>query len=105
MTGIVFLYVTCPDADQAAQLGRSLVEHQLAACVNILPGMQSIYRWQDKIETAAEAVLIVKTTSSAVERVQGHILAHHPYECPCIAALPVVAGNPGYLRWIADGTP
>ena len=101
MTGIVFVYVTHPDADAAAALGRRLVEDGLAACVNILPGMRTIYRWQGAIEEAGEAVIIVKTRADLVAALQERVRAEHPYECPCIAALPVAQGDPDYLAWIA----
>lgn len=99
---ILFVYVTCPDAGQASELGRALVEQKLAACVNIFPGMQTIYRWQGTIESGTEASLIVKTTSARFEAVAAFIRAHHPYECPCIAALPITSGDPNYLAWISN---
>jgi periplasmic divalent cation tolerance protein len=95
----VFLYVTCPDAGQAETLGRALVEASLAACVNILPGMRSIYRWQGAVESADEAVMIVKTAQAPAA--QAFILRHHPYDCPCVVVLPLAGGNPDYLTWIA----
>jgi len=101
MTEFVFIYVTHPDAAQAAILGRALVEQRLAACVNILPGMQTIYRWNDAIEDGHEAVMIVKTRFTLFEDVRSLILRQHPYECPCIVALPVADGHPDYLAWLA----
>ena len=86
----------------AAALGRSLVEAGLAACANLLPGMQSIYRWNGRIETADEAVVILKTRADLLEAVQQAVRASHPYECPCIAALPVCGGDPAYLAWIGQ---
>jgi periplasmic divalent cation tolerance protein len=70
--------------------------------VNILPGMRTIYRWRGRIETGGETVMIVKTTHALVDSVRAHVRANHPYECPCIAALPVTAGDPAYLAWIAQ---
>lgn len=103
-TEIVFVYVTHPDAEGATELGRALVEAGVAACVNIIPGMRSIYRWEGKIEMASEVVMLVKTKRSALELVQAHVRAKHPYECPCIVALPVVGGEAGYLDWIVQST-
>ncbi len=102
MPEIVFVYVTHPDAAAAAALGRALVEERLAACANILPGMRTVYRWQDRIEDGSEIVMIVKTTAALVPALQQRIRAEHPYECPCIAALPVTGGSPDYLAWIAQ---
>jgi periplasmic divalent cation tolerance protein len=102
VSGAVFLYVTCPDAAQAQSLGRQLVDSALAACVNILPAMHSIYRWQGEVQSAAEAVMIVKTTDQAKAGAQAYILRNHPYDCPCIVELAVQGGNPAYLRWIAE---
>ena len=101
MTGIVFIYLTHPDPAAAAVLGRALVESGLAACVNILPGMHSIYRWDGRIETGQETVVIVKTREVLAEAVRIFVQARHPYACPCIAVLPVTGGDPAYLDWIA----
>ncbi len=100
MDDVSFIYVTHPDVAGASALGRALVEEGLAACVNILPGMQTIYRWQGAIETGVEAVMIIKTRSVMFENVAAHVRANHPYDCPCIVALPVSAGDPAYLAWV-----
>ena len=97
----VFIYVTHPDAAAAVSLGRVLVERRLAACANILPGMQTVYRWLDEIETASEAVMIIKTQAGLFDAVAAHVRASHPYDCPCVVALPVTGGDPGYLAWLA----
>ncbi len=102
MTGPIFIYVTHPDADAALALGRVLVEAGLCACVNVLPGMRSVYRWQGQVEDAREAVMIVKTRADLLDVVVSRIKAEHPYECPCIAALPIAGGDPDYLAWIAS---
>jgi periplasmic divalent cation tolerance protein len=98
----LFVYVTCPDTGQASELGRALVEQKLAACVNIFPVMQTIYRWQGAIESGTEVSMIVKTTAAHFDAVAAFIRAHHPYECPCIAALPITTGDPNYLAWISS---
>ena len=98
---IRLVYVTTPDVDSAKKIGRSLVEDRLAACVNILPQMQSIYRWDEKIEEAHEAILIVKTTAERVPEVMARVKALHSYEVPCALSVPVLAGNPEYLSWLA----
>ena len=94
------VYVTTPDAAAAKAIGRVLVEERLAACVNVLPQMSSIYRWQGQIEEADEAVLIVKTTAERVSDVIARVKALHSYEVPCAISIPVLAGNPEYLAWI-----
>jgi periplasmic divalent cation tolerance protein len=99
-----FIYITAPSVDEASRIGQALVEEQLAACVNVLDNMKSIYRWQGKIEQASEAVLIAKTRQELVERLIARVKALHSYECPCVVALPVSAGNPDYLAWIGSAT-
>lgn len=101
---IVFVYVTMPSLDAARDMAAAVVEDHLAACANILPAMQSIYRWQGKIEQAEESVLIFKTTSAHVTALESRILSLHPYDVPCIVALPVAAGHAPYLQWIAVET-
>ena len=97
---IIFVYVTHPDSDAAASIGRTLVETGLAACINLLPGMQTIYRWEGRIETGVETVMVVKTRADLFGEVCRSIHATHPYICPCIVALPVSDGLPAYLDWI-----
>lgn len=104
MTGALFVYITCPSEEVAAQIGRTVVEGRLAACANILPRMTSIYHWQGKVETATETVLVFKTTQKAWPALCEGIKAAHPYEVPCIIALPVEQGHAPYLQWIADET-
>ncbi|HEV8015895.1 MAG TPA: divalent-cation tolerance protein CutA [Stellaceae bacterium] len=101
---VMFVYVTAADAEEAKKLGRVLVEEQLAACANILPGATSIFRWQGKLEEASEAVLILKTTEQKLERLIARAKALHSYDCPCIEALPVVEGNRDFLEWVVRET-
>jgi periplasmic divalent cation tolerance protein len=99
-----FVYITTESPSQAETIGRALVETRLAACVNILPGMQSIYHWQGRIETAQETVLIAKTRMSLTEALLAKVKELHSYDVPCAVVLPVVAGLPDFLRWIDDET-
>lgn len=101
---ILVCLCTCPDPDGARALGRSLVEERLAACVQVLPGIESIYRWNDAIEEACEILLVVKTTRARFDALQARLVALHPYEVPELVALPAVAGLPAYLHWVADNT-
>jgi len=92
---------TFPDLDQARQIGAALVERQVAACVNLLPGVESIYRWQGKVESAGEVLAVFKTTRYA--ELEAALRERHPYEVPEILAVPVAAGLPAYLEWLAGG--
>ena len=87
---------------QAAQLAQLLVETELAACVQILSPMTSIYRWQGKVERAAETLLLIKTLQEKYSALEAAIKTHHPYQTPEIIALPVAAGSTEYLAWLAD---
>jgi periplasmic divalent cation tolerance protein len=94
----------CPDLATARMLGRTLVDERLAACVQVLPGVESIYRWDGAVETAAETLLILKTTRTRLDALQARLVALHPYEVPELVALPAVAGLPAYLHWVAEST-
>lgn len=93
--------VTVSDEDTAVSLARGLVEARLAACVNLVGGLRSIYRWQGAIEDDAEWLLIAKTTEARFEALRAHVVAHHPYDVPEVVALPILAGHAPYLDWVA----
>ncbi|MGC8556324.1 MAG: divalent-cation tolerance protein CutA, partial [Conexivisphaera sp.] len=88
--------VTAPDVGSAQRIAHSLVEEGLAACVNVIPGLTSIYRWRGKLEESSEVLLIVKTTSTAVGRLIERVRALHPYEVPEIISVAVAEGLPDY---------
>lgn len=92
---------TCPDSESASRLAQGLVENRLAACVNQLPGLTSVYPWQGKIETAGEVLLIIKTRADRFLDLQAYIQANHPYELPEIVAVCVEQGSKAYLDWIS----
>lgn len=96
----VFAYVTTRDREEALRIGRALVEARLAACVNILDGMRSVYRWEGRIEEASETVLLVKTEASRTGEVVAKVKELHSYACPCVVFWPLSGGNPEYLDWI-----
>lgn len=98
------LYVTVPSSAEAVAIGRQLVGERLAACVNVLPNMTSVYRWQGQIEQADEAVLLVKTRQELVQSVTSRILTLHSCEVPCVISWTIPSGNPDYLQWIQDET-
>ena len=101
---IVLLYTTFPTTVSAEEVGRSLVEARLAACVNILPGMVSWYEWQGRLERGEEVVMIVKTRRSLAEPAMDAIRGRHPYEEPALLVLPVAGGSPSYCGWILAQT-
>lgn len=94
----------CPDRASATRISRDLVERRLAACVNLLPGVESVYRWQGTVETGSEVMLLIKTTPRHLEAVTARIVALHPYELPEVIALESAGGLAGYLEWIASET-
>jgi periplasmic divalent cation tolerance protein len=100
----LFAYITTRDADEARRIGKVLVAERLAACINILPGMESHYWWQGKMESAKEAVLIAKTRADLRCELLERARALHEAETPCIVFLPVAGGNPDYLDWITAET-
>lgn len=104
MSDFVFIYSPFPDIDKARAAARALLEARLIACANILPGMESHYWWEGKVDSAAEVVLIAKTQAALYEKVRAAIEGLHPYSCPCIIALPVEMGNNAYLEWITRET-
>lgn len=95
---------TCPDEAVARDLATALVEARLAACVNVLPGIGSVYRWQGEVESATEVLLIMKTTTACWDRLVAAVTAQHPYELPELIAVPVSNGLTPYLNWIREST-
>jgi periplasmic divalent cation tolerance protein len=104
MDQALLVLTNVPDLECAQLIARTLVEARLAACVNLLPAVQSIYRWQGQIEEATEITLLIKTTSQQVDSLQKAIVKLHPYDVPEIIATPIVAGYAPYLQWIATET-
>ena len=104
MDRAVFVYTTWPTTVEAEAAGRTLVERRLAACVNILPGMISHYRWQGEIERGEEAVMIVKTRASLSEQVSTAIKEMHSYTVPAILVIPLETVDAAYLEWMTKET-
>jgi len=96
------VFTACPDAKTAESIARALVEERLAACVNVLAPMRSIYRWRGQVESAAEQLLIIKIRASDYASVERRILNLHPYELPEVVAIPIATGLAGYLAWIEN---
>lgn len=100
MTDVTLVLITAPNAEKAAELGKALVTEKLAACVNIVPGMRSIYTWEDKLCDEAEVLMIAKTRASLFEPLRERVLLLHPYQCPEILQFQVGEGHPPYLEWV-----
>ena len=100
----VLVYTTYPSLVEAEKSGLRIVEAGLAACVNIVPAMRSIYRWKGAVEAADEVVMIVKTRASLAERVTAAVKEGHPYETPAALVLPVRGGNQSFIDWILAET-
>ncbi len=98
------VYMTAADEDEAGRIGRALVAERLAACVNVIPGMRSFYRWQDEVQDDREVVVIAKTRETLLDALVARVKELHSYDCPCVVALPIVAGNPDFLDWIEAET-
>jgi periplasmic divalent cation tolerance protein len=104
MDRAVFVYTTWPAVADAEAAGRALVERRLAACVNILPGMISHYRWEGKVERAEEAVMIIKTRASLADAVSDAVKELHAYDTPAIVVLPLESVEKSYLGWLLAET-
>jgi periplasmic divalent cation tolerance protein len=96
------VFITSGSEEEAKGLARVLVEEKLAACVNILPIVESLYWWKDKIESSKEWMLVVKTQGKMVNRVVKRVKEIHSYDVPEVIAFPIVQGNKDYLQWISD---
>ena len=97
---INFIYMTAGDTEEAKKIAGELVASRLAACVNILPNMNSVYMWQGELQEDSELVLIAKTTRARVPQLVEKVKSLHSYDCPCIVSLPVLAGHQPFLEWI-----
>lgn len=103
-TGYVAILVTASGKEEAQKIGRVLLEKRLAACVNLVSGIESKFWWQGKIDSAEEVLLIIKARASAVAAIVKLVRENHSYTVPEIIALPIVGGNPDYLEWIRRET-
>ena len=104
MEQVLLVMTNLPDLLAAQAMARALVGAKLAACVNILPGVQSVYRWQGAVEEASEVTLLVKSTQRRYAQLQQAIVAAHPYDVPEVVAVPLADGHPPYLHWVAAET-
>ena len=97
---VYWVYITIGNIQEGRAIGRALVEARLAACVNLFPKIESIYHWNGELQSDHEAVLIAKTSSGKLNALTQKVLDLHSYDCPCVIALPAVAGHTPYLQWI-----
>ncbi len=104
MTDVLVCLITAPEGEPSAKIARALVEERLAACVNIVPGLRSIYTWEGEVCDDGEALLVVKTRRSLMERLDERLHELHPYDTPELLALPVEKGAEKYLSWVTEAT-
>lgn len=102
MNDVLVCLCTCPDRAIGQRIAETLVGENLAACVNILPGVHSVYRWHGAVEHADEVLLLAKTTRARMDALQARLLELHPYELPELLAVEAVGGLPAYLDWVAN---
>lgn len=99
---INLIYITTENKAEAERIGMTLVEERLAACINVIDGMKSIYRWEGKVIQDSETILIAKTVGEKVKALTKRVKALHSYDCPCVVALPITDGNDAFLNWVAE---
>ena len=99
-----WVYMTAGSVEEAKSIGQILVGQNLAACVNLLENMTSIYNWEDKIEESQEVIMIAKTRKTLMPKLIEKVNSLHSYDCPCILELPIQGGNPDFLSWIESQT-
>jgi periplasmic divalent cation tolerance protein len=104
MNDYLVVLVTTPDAESAEKIASALVEERLAACVNIVPAVKSIYRWEGKVTRDDESLMIIKTTAERYEAAELRIKQLHSYTTPEVIALPLKAGSAAYLEWLSSST-
>lgn len=103
-TSPLLILCTCPDPATAERIAQTVVSERLAACVNIVPGLTSIYRWQGQIEHQSELLLLIKTREAIYQLLETRIRELHPYETPEIISLSILTGSAPYLDWLVDNT-
>jgi periplasmic divalent cation tolerance protein len=104
MTDKIVMLSTCASADEASRIARALVSQRLAACVNVVPGIHSVYRWKGEVDETTEWLLLIKSRRPLFERLAEALRQAHSYDVPEIVALPIVAGSESYLAWLGQET-
>ena len=98
----IVIFITCANKDEAEKIASGLIGAKLAACVNVVPGVESLFWWENKLDRAAEVLLIVKSKKTALTKIIKKVKSLHSYSTPEIIALPIVAGDKDYLKWVGD---
>ena len=101
---LCWVYMTAGSLEEAKSIGQILVGQNLAACVNLIENMTSIYKWEEKLEESQEVIMIAKTRKTLMPKLIETVNSLHSYDCPCILELPIQGGNPDFLRWIERQT-
>ena len=101
---VLVVFCTFPDADKAAEVARAIVDERLAACVNLLPGVRSIYSWKGEVCDDAEVLALIKTSADRFDAMRARIVELHPYDCPEVIAAQISAGHPAYMQWVRENT-
>lgn len=101
---VAVVFSTFPNPDVAAQIGRTLVDERLAACVNLVPSVRSIYRWQGQLCDETETMAIIKTTTERLTHLTARLTELHPYEVPEVISIPVTGGHEPYITWLTNET-
>lgn len=99
---IQIVFITAPDAAQGQAIAEALVRERLAACVNLISGVESVYRWEGQVQKDAEVLLVVKTRQDRCKALEERVLELHPYDVPEVLAIPVTSGSAPYLNWVAE---
>tara|TARA_B100000686_G_scaffold344574_1_gene427450 strand:+ start:2192 stop:2515 length:324 start_codon:yes stop_codon:yes gene_type:complete len=94
------VYMTTKDVEEALLIGKALLAERLVACVNIIPGITSLFWWEDEIQETKETVILAKTTVQHLDALVERVKEHHSYDCPCVVAVPIEEGNQNFLNWI-----
>lgn len=104
MSNKILVFSAVPSQEVASRIANALVQEELAACVTVLAGVTSVYRWRGEVESASEQLLLIKTNGTLFEKLRARIVALHPYEVPEVIATPITAGHAPYLEWIDQST-
>lgn len=104
MPNPVILYITVSDREEGLRIGRALVEENLCACANVSENVTSVFRWEDEIQEASEAVLIAKTQRQHIDAATDLVKLEHSFDCPCVVAVPIFGGNQEFINWIDTET-
>ena len=102
---VSLIYTTCPNLELAKSIANLLIEEQLAACVNIIPGVQSFYRWEEQLVQSQELILLIKCRFDDYSKVEARIKSLHPYECPCIIQIPLASVSKDFENWVMAPRP